>query len=130
MARLQLPWNGTGEEDYSFDDRLELYEQKGAQAHNIILSTCTETIQRLIEKDTTAKDCWDLLASQYAGNEGILFKYDVWQQFIRTTYAGESAQEFCTAFMSRLDTFSQANIVVPDDIQALQFLGAVDGYFD
>lgn len=45
------------EEDYQFEQCHEVFEQKGAQAQNIIISTCFETIHQSIPELARALKC-------------------------------------------------------------------------
>lgn len=101
---------------------------KEAQARNIILSTCSESIQFSLDHAKTAKECWDTLADAFA-SEGIIQKFDVWSHYARLLYNGEPIEEYCNSYRSALERVQSAGIQLDDDIKPLHFISSVERHF-
>lgn len=123
------PLQDPAEREYSFQDRLENYHSRAAQARNIILCSCSSHIQQTLVEVLTAQACWDKLLQTY-GAEGLIHIQATWAHFARFQYQGEEIAEFCLKYHVALDRCHTAGIGIEDTISVLHFITILDTHFD
>lgn len=124
-----VPIKDSTEKDYQYEERLELFHSRAAQARNIILSTCKPHIQQTLADIMSAKDCWIKLSQTYEA-DGLIHLQDIWANFARCKYQGEDIETFCATFRAAVDKCTAAGIVTQDNIQVLHFVTTLDSYFE
>lgn len=93
------------------------------------LSTCQSHIQVTLVTFTTAKACWDHLASAY-GTNGLLHIFYVWRNFVCCTYNGEGMQVYCTTYRAVLNRcLTNSQLTLLDIIPIFQILTSLDQHF-
>lgn len=97
--------------DYAYQDRLELFHTKAAQACNIVLSTSKQFIQHSLKSVITAKLGWDKLAMSYE-SEGLVHVQQIWLDFAHGSYNGGSIEQFCAKYRAALDKCTSAEIII------------------
>lgn len=113
-----------------FAERLVLYNDRIAQARNVILFSCKPHIQLTLETIETTQECWDKLASSYA-SEGLIYVHDVWLEFDRCSYnEGYSMETFCGTYQAILDRCASVDIIIQPKIQVIKFVGILDSHFE
>lgn len=79
------PLQDPAKKDYLFQERLEAYHSRVAQARNIILSSCKPHIQQTLANVLLAQNCWDKIVQTY-GMDGLVHIQETWATFYKCRY--------------------------------------------
>lgn len=124
-----LPVTYEGEQDHTFQDRIELYHTKMAQACNIIFSSCKPYIQMTLKDIEDPKVSWEKLRAQYE-SDGLIHAQHLWSSFALLKFDGGPIDAFCAKYRSSLDKCHTADIIIPDKIKILHFIDILDPHYD
>lgn len=125
VAPLQDP----AEKQYLFNEQVETYHSRAAQARNIILLSCNSHIQQTLANVLTAQACWNKILQTY-GTDGLVHIQDTWATFIRCRFQGEEIADFCLQYRAALDSCAVAGIAIQPTIQVLHFVTILDSHFE
>ncbi|KAI0991814.1 hypothetical protein K3495_g16373, partial [Podosphaera aphanis] len=94
-----------------------------------ISNNVSTSIASQINRLSTAKEMWDMLANQYESS-GIVLNQQAIAKYIKMNYSDFSnMDEFIIAFQNAIDTLNRLEIAPPDSWHPLVFLEAVKDSF-
>ena len=95
----------------------------------IITNNVSASIAGQVDRLSTAKEMWEVLANQYESS-GVVLNQQAISQYIKMDYADHNGMDaFIIAFQKSIDTLNLLKIAPPDSWHPLVFLEAVKDSF-